>query len=35
MTRFRTSLGFWLVGMAVALLPALAAAQEFPSKPIN
>ncbi|MCW5683016.1 MAG: tripartite tricarboxylate transporter substrate binding protein [Pseudolabrys sp.] len=35
MTRFRTSLGFWLAGMAVALLPALAAAQEFPSKPIK
>lgn len=35
MTRFRTLLGFWLAGMAVALLPALAAAQEFPSKPIK
>ncbi len=35
MTRFRTSLGFWLAGMAVALLPALAAAQDFPSKPIK
>lgn len=35
MKSLRTSLGFWLAGLAVALLPALAAAQDFPSKPIK
>ena len=35
MKPLKTSLGFWLTGLAVALLPALAAAQDFPSKPIK
>lgn len=35
MTPLRTSLRPWLAGFAVALLPALAMAQDFPSKPIK
>lgn len=35
MKPLRTSLKPWLAGFAVALLPALAMAQDFPSKPIK